>query len=207
MEFWKVITDFLNSNFFNSLSTILTIGGAIAIYLYERNQSKQQLARLLVNEIRNAQNAIETLKDHSDDFEFPLIPVLPQNSWNKYSHIFAKDFDQDDMDQINNFFNVAQEIEYIVKKGNKIDRFLLQVEQRSGAIQGSIMNILALSDSDEAASSRFNGFKNRVDIGMGKYHYAPTGFKSNCNDLLKNYSPILGTHAGMVLKQIANLKK
>lgn len=204
MEFWQIIINFFNSSFFGALSTILTIGGAIALYLWEKSQSKQQIARLLLNEIRNAQAAIQVLKDHSADPEFPVVAVLPQNSWNKYSHLFAKDFDQDDMEQINNFFNVAQEIENVVQKGNKINRFLLQITQRSEAIQQSIMDILANSGDDGVAKTRFDDFIRRIDTG--KYHYAPSGFQTYFNEFLKNYSPVLGTHVGMALKKIANLK-
>jgi len=204
MYFWQDPTNFFNSNFFVALSTMITVAGAIIIYKIQKYQKKQQIARLLVNEIRNAENGIEKLVEHASDAEFPVISVLPQNSWNEYSHLFTNDFNQDDTVQINNFFNIAREVEYIVRKGNKIDRFLIQVEQRSGAIQNTIMNLLATSANDQEAKTNFDNFVKRIDIG--KFHYAPTGFQADLNELLKNYKPILENHSGTVLKRVAKLK-
>lgn len=196
--------DFFNSNFFVSLSTILTIGGAVIIFLWEKTQAKQQIAILLINQIRNAEAGISKLKEHKNDLEFPVIPILPLNSWNEYSHLFAKDFDQDDMQQITNFFSIAQKIEYIVQKGNKIDRFLDHIYLRTGAIQNKIMDILESSPDQATAKQRHDQFVDKLDAGT--HHYAPAGFKNELNDLLQGYSAILGTHAGTKFKSIANIK-
>lgn len=204
MNFWQGATTFFNSNFFVALSTIITVAGAVWAYKLQKIQEKRQIARLLVSEIRKAEIGIEKLVEHASDVEFPVITVLPQNSWNEYSHLFTGDFNQDDSIQINNFYDIAREIEYIVRRGNKIDRFLIQVEQRSGAIQSTIMNLLAASPDDKAAATNFENFKKRIDIG--KYHYAPTGFQSDLNELLRNYRPILETHAGTILKKVAKLQ-
>ncbi len=206
MDIWQKIVNFFNSNFFVALSTIGTVFGAIWLYKGQKEQEKQQIARLLVNEIRNAENGIQKLTEHASDIEFPVISILPKSSWNEYAHLFSNDFNQDDYVQINNFFNIAQEVEYTVRKGNKIDRFLLQAEQRSAAIQNNILSILTTSQSLEVAKVQFDKFVDGLNQGTVNYHYAPTGFQSHLNDLLKNYRPILETHAGTILKKAANLQ-
>jgi len=92
---WPVISSFFNSQFFVAL--IASIVGSFAIYIYnkQKSDSKQNAAIVLVNEIRNAESAIQTVRDSIRDAGIvPEITVLPFNSWNKYSNYFAKDLDQ-----------------------------------------------------------------------------------------------------------------
>jgi len=203
MNIWQ---DFLNTNFFTGISTIVTVVGAIVVYKFQKSSEKQQIARLLVNEIRNAENGIQNLTDHANDLEYPVISILPKNSWSDYSHFFAKDLNQDDYVQMNNFFTIASVLEYVVRKGNKIDRFLLQAEQRSAATLNAIYNLVAGSPDKESEKTNFKKFESYLDEGIGNYHYAPQGFHSHLTELLKNYSPILETHAGTVLKKVAKLQ-
>lgn len=195
---------FFNSNFFVALSTIGTVLWAIFVYKRQREEDKQHISRLLVNEIRNAENAITKLKERTESIDIPEIIILPQNSWNKYSHLFTKDFDQDETQSINNFYSDVERANYIVSQGNSMELFLLQIRQRSNGIQKKIMDILESSDTEQAQKN-VDLFTSKLSKGL--FHYAPQGFNTRLDSYLKKIKFILNTPAGAKLKRIAGLTK
>src|ERR1700732_3649414 len=114
------IFTFFNSNFFVSLSTILTIGGAIYLYIRQKAENKQQIATLLISDIRNAQSAIQTVRTSLNTNIIPEITVLPENNWKKYSYLFSRDLDQDDTAALNKFFADTERVSYIVTQFNNM---------------------------------------------------------------------------------------
>ena len=199
--------DFLVIKNFSGLATILTIGGAIYLYLKARREGKQQIATLLVNDIRNANVAINTIRDAFNDNPktIPEVTVLPENNWKKFSFIFSKDFDEDEMGQLNKYFNNVERINYIVTQHSNL--FLMHVSTRMAALQSVNMNLLSSANTANEVKEAIRKLDDKFAIPDTNSHYEPAGFYTNLERYLADVPSILMTTAGKKLKQIANPPK
>jgi len=196
--------NFLNSNFFVGLSTILTIGGAIFLYIRQKIENRQQIATLLINDIRNAQSAVRLVRDSLNAQIIPEITVLPENNWKKHSYLFSKDIDQDDVTVINKFFSDAERISYIVTQANNM--FIIGISDRSAAIQQANINLVAASKNLTQAQRKlalFDSIINHQNISVSTYF--PSGFYTKLNQYLPDIPDLLNTEAGRKLKKIARI--
>lgn len=203
---WSFLLVFFNSNFFVGLATILTVFGAIWIYKRQKNTEKQQIAALLVNDIRNAEEAIQSLKTRPQGNELPEIIILPQNSWNRYSHLFTKDLDPDQIDSINRFYFDAERANYIVTHGNTLDLFLSNIKYRTLAAHQKVLDIVEKTPTKRLANA-MKQFSDKFYSKDSLFHYSPIGFPNMLDSHLKNINFILESPAGIKLKQLAGMQK
>lgn len=201
--------NFLVIQNFSGLATILTIGGAIYLYLKSKRENKQQIATLLINDIRNANTAIEAIKDAFNNPTNKFIPditVLSENNWKKFSYLFSRDFDEDEMRNMNKYFNNIERISYLVNQHSNL--FLLQISSRMAALQGTNINLLSSAASERQAKENIAELDRRFannDISTSPYE--PNLFYYNLEKYLPEIPSILMTLAGKKLKQIANPPK
>lgn len=203
---WSFLVAFFNSNFFQGFSTILTVIGAVILYLRQKNAEKQRIAAALVNEIRNAEEAINSLKNRTAGVEIPEIIILPQNSWNRYSHLFIKDLDQDQINTINRFYFEAERANYIVSRGNTVDLFLSNIKARTEAAHQKVLDIVATA-SKKNLKARMKEFSDRFYSQDSFFAYSPNGFPNQLDSHLKNITLILDSPAGIKLKELADVKE
>lgn len=93
---------FLDSNFSQTIIILLTGLVAFAIYIINKHVEKRDAARIILNEIRIAEKAIQDINNHKRISELSII--LPNNNWERYKHLFIKKLDQDDFNLINDFY-------------------------------------------------------------------------------------------------------
>jgi hypothetical protein len=106
------VFDFLNSN-----TGVVTFAvGFIAIYLYikQRIDRKTDAARLILQEIRYAEQQVRRYKEFGK-YKLPD-RLLPTNNWNKGIHLFVKDLKEADIDLINAFYAKATYIDIMIRK-------------------------------------------------------------------------------------------
>lgn len=204
---WSFLTTFFNSNFFLGLSTILTVLVAILLYFRQKKSEKQQIAALLVNEIRNAEEAIHLLKTRTRGVEIPEIIILPQNNWNKFSHLFSKDFDQDEVNTINRFYFDAERANYIVNYGNTVDLFLLNIRERIDASHHKVLDIIDKASSLNDLKVKMKRFQDKFYNVNSFFQYSPVGFTTILDSHLATITFILDSPVGIKLKQLAGLKE
>lgn len=197
------IFDFFNSNFFVSLSTILTIGGAIYLYLKQKRENKQQIATLLVNDIRNAQSAVQVVRDSLGTQIIPEITVLPENNWKKYSYLFSKDLDQDETALLNKFFSDVERVSYVVTQANNM--LLVTITDRDAAIQLANINIVANAKNIAQVKKKLALFDGILSKQISTSPYIPSGFYTKLHNYLPGIPDILSTEVGRKLKIIAKL--
>lgn len=200
---WNAITYFFNSSFFVSLSTILTIGGAIYLYFAQKRENKQQIATLLVNDIRNAQAAIQVVRDSLNVQIIPEITVLPENNWKKHSHLFSKNLDQDDTALINKFFSDVERVSYVVTQANNM--LLVTITDRDAAIQNANINIVANSKNIAQARKKLAAFDDIMNQQISTSPYIPSGFYTKLHNYLPGIPDLLSAEVGRKLKSIAKI--
>ena len=149
----KIIIDldwvfpFLNSPFFGGLATMLTGYFAVRVYKNQKLDERINAARIITSEIRNAEEGIEAIKQRLETVGFGDFPsVLPLNSWRRYLYLFAKDFDQDEIELINSFYVRCEAIEDYVKRDNNF--FWITTEERARVIQQELAKMVVHSAKD-----------------------------------------------------------
>lgn len=113
MEFIEII-NFFNSSFFTSFTTIIVGGFAIYLYLKQKTDHRRDAARLILQEIRYAEQQIRNFKEFG---EYRLSDkLLPTNNWNKNIHLFIKDLKETEIDLISKFYSKASYIDIVISK-------------------------------------------------------------------------------------------
>lgn len=200
---------FANTNFFFASTTFIVGSFALFIYTKQKSDEKSNAATTVLLEIRNAESKISIISEKlytSNHIDFPS--VLQINSWRKYSHLFVRDLDQDELQLINTFYSACEIIEDLVIKQNNF--VWIAAEERAKVVQQMLAKIhdefqkKYPSDAIEAQNT-FNNSK----LGITKYYtdetysYAP----SKCIDGLKFQIETVGkittTTCGSKLKKLA----
>lgn len=106
--------NFFNSNILIALITLLVGGITLFIYYKEKNSKKRDVAKLILQEIRYAENKIKEYRTHKN---YKLhYRLLPTNSWNDNIHLFIKDFEQSQVDLMSSFYSQASYIDNVIQK-------------------------------------------------------------------------------------------
>ncbi len=106
-------TNFFNSNFFIGLITLIVGGAAVLIYQKQKRDKKREAARLILQEIRYAEQEIRNFRNVSN-YQF-YVRLLPTNSWNENIHLFVKDLEEHEIDMISSFYAKARYIDYLIE--------------------------------------------------------------------------------------------
>lgn len=116
----------LESNFFGGFITLLVGGVAIALYKKQKIDYKRDVALLILQEIRYAEQQIRSSQAFSPNAEnFPLSSkLLPTNSWYKNIHLFMGDFKQPQIDAISRFYAQVEYIDLVIEK---ISNYKIQI--------------------------------------------------------------------------------
>lgn len=200
------IINFFNSTFFFALVTGATGSVAIWIYYKQKAEKKQQIATVLVNEIRNAESSITTIRQQLDKEKLADVSVLPKNTWKEYSYLFSNDFDQDENKQINTFYYNAEKVHKIVYEGSYLKLFFMEVGQRANAIQKKLIDMLDTSTNPDEAMKKVEEFKAKLAAPGTGIHYGPMGFRTHVKPYIREIPFILNTPTGERLKKLAGLR-
>ena len=105
-------------SFNDNLGFVTFIVGAFAIYLYlkQRKDKKRDAARLVLQEIRYAEQKVRRFRE-SNPPQYNLADrLLPTNSWNDNIHLFIKDLKEGEIDMISAFYAKARYIDFLIQK-------------------------------------------------------------------------------------------
>lgn len=193
-------------NLFSGLATLVTGVTAIGIYLFQKKDTKKQAARVLLTEIRIAEDRIDQIRDkimNNSTNDMPL--VFPSENWNKYNSLFISDFDQDELKSLNVFYAYGEIIEDFARRNNNY--FWITTEERAKVTVQMIAK--HVNDSFEVTNPDENIIKRRdfISRGMDMYNqiYAPTKTLDSIKDYLPKIPKITTSSCGIKLKKIAKL--
>ncbi len=104
---------FANSSFFLAIITLLVGSTAIYLYLKQKIDSKKDAAKIILQEIRRAENIIFDFKEHKQ-FKFTK-KIIATNSWSKNIHYFVDDLSIDELDKISTLYSTGEYLDQIIK--------------------------------------------------------------------------------------------
>lgn len=198
---------------FSGVATILTGTVAIGIYFYQKKDAKIQAARVLLIEIRTAEERVNQIKEqiaNSSISDFPS--VLMSNSWKAYSHLFVSDFDVDEMKIMNSFYDCCEVIEDFSKRNNNF--FWITTEEKARVLQQMLAKTIEETLKNNL-SQDIEEFKKSIDskrdfirtaFDHHGFVYTPQKTIDEINKHLSKVPIITTSSCGLILKKIAKLK-
>lgn len=109
---------FVNSNFFLALVTLFVGGIAISLYLIQKRNRKRDAARIIIQEIRRAEDIISDYKK-TGSYQFAK-KIIATNSWTKNIHLFVGDLDNDELDKISDLYSTGEYLDNLVGQISQI---------------------------------------------------------------------------------------
>ncbi len=193
----NIINFILSKEGFAGLATIVAGFIALVVYLLHKRDEKINAARIILSEIRNAEQQISRIKDDGVISDFSSI--LPFNSWKKHAHLFVKVFDRDELDLVNNFYISCTLAETEI---NRLKSFLpLAMEEKAKALQRQLIDLA------KEEKENYENIKKDIHELVHKedYWFLPNAPKEKLLHYLSNIQLITTTTAGKKLKDIAKL--
>lgn len=192
-----LIISLFNSSFFAGIATILTGTAVIFIYFSQKNEKQVQAARILSQEIRDAETNINIVSEKIFSKATQDLPqVLPVNNWKQFSHLFAKEFDQDQLKSINHFYTTCEIIQDMITKQNNF--FWTTVEERQRVVQQKLAEMV-LNPTEQSAAME----KKLIEYENHAHHYSPMKTLDVIEFHLKMLQKISSTQVGEKLKQLS----
>lgn len=103
----------------SGLMTLLTVITAYALYKHQKNSFKEDAAKTIYLELLEIERNVEELKS-TKAFSLLDKEVINNNSWRKYSHLFAKNLSQREIEVINKFYSKATIAQKLIEKIHNI---------------------------------------------------------------------------------------
>lgn len=185
-----------------TFGTLLSVFVAIVLYLWKVRQDKRNAARILLMEIRNAESTLDVIKESGAVAETTF--VMPVSSWSKFQHYFVKDFDKDELDDLNHFYNLCILIQ---KEVNRMkDQLPLSNEEKIKLTQHKLLEL-----AEKYADDNTKYLDRRRAVLYETFFKEEEWFEPKLPKLrilqhLGNVKPILTTTTGQKLKKIADFK-
>lgn len=192
---------FINSPAFSGVATIFTGFVVVGVYLWQKRDFKIQAARVLLTEIRMAENNIEKIKDKITNNSTTDLPsVFTANiNWKKYSHLFISDFDQDELNLINSFYDCCEIIEDFAKRNNNY--FWITTEERARV---TVQKLAEYSNDLNTVASKIKTLTEGMDLHNPMY--SPSKTLNGIKDYLTKVPKITTSSCGIKLKKLAKSK-
>lgn len=205
----------LDSNLYLAIVTFLV--GLSAFYLYTKQQqdTKKEIANIIVSEIRFAEARISEYKRLGIRVSFFMEPILPNNTWSKHHHLYINDLDPiDEYPLLRDFYNKCT----LLDRSLEMVSSSSQLEQKADAMYKGLSHIAEnISESITAQLSRENLeqitslYRIRAETFLGTFTkdgtaYNPDAPRQVSTAILQQIQPIMNTPAGEKLKRIAGVK-
>jgi len=194
---YKFIPELIQSNILIALVTFIVGCFAIGLYISQKVDEKRDAANVILAEIRYAEKLIDQLKNSgiSNDIQYQ---ILPSNSWGKYGYIFINELDQDEIGEINNFYNQC----FIMDRALDQVNISYELKHKSQAIHTQISVIAkeSLGNMDLFEQNK-NNFVRLIDNDT--YTFRPIAPINAIAKTLNNIRFVTTSTAGAKLKSIA----
>lgn len=188
---------------FSGIITLLAGSVAIVVYILHKRDEKMKAARIIIMEIRNAEQQITEIKNNEVISDFTSI--LPLNSWNKYNYLFVKELDRDDLDFINNFYRACSLAE---EETQRLKSFLpITMTEKARVIQYKLLE-LSEKYKDDEDNENYSKHKEAILKRFHKedYWFLPSLPKEKLVKYLQNIQYVSTSYCGEKFKKIAKSK-
>lgn len=198
-----------NSNFFIGLITLVV--GGFAIYLYKRKNAdtRRDAAKIILQEIRRAEDIINDYKEHGQ-YKFTK-KIIATNSWAKNIHHFVGDLDPDELDKISNLYSTGEYLDLIIGKISdvKFEENVKVFEENISKISRALSGGIPISNqAQEASGGQIQSGQQPISapVAMAIPVSIPAPWKKLLDEITYRYEPVYHSTVAEKLKKIAQLK-
>ena len=109
--------------------------------MYKANirEERKRAATILIMEIRGIEKALEKLREVLRIDIYSSIPIIQENSWEKFKFLFIQYLDQDEYSLISEFYLIACRIEE--ERSILIRQIIMSFETKCRALNESFVNV------------------------------------------------------------------
>jgi hypothetical protein len=211
----EAFTTFLNSNFLQTVVTL--VAGLFALYIYTRQKRdhKKAAANSIYLEIQHVERCIPKIKDavRRGGLNNLDINVLREDAWSKYSHMFSSDFDKDEWETITDFYQTAHLLDEAITESNKaFSEDVAQIRVNKQRIIADITKELLLSNPDQNPEAAIQTYNQKLDVfdklymsRQEEFAYTPVKHKNDAEKCLEDIQKISITTIGEKFKNIIGI--
>lgn len=200
------MVNFLNSSFFSGIATMLTAIVAILLYYWEQRKKKRDAAKIIIQEIRRAEDLISEYKEHGG-YKFTK-KIIATNSWAKNIHYFVGDLAQDEVDKISSLYSTGEYLDTIIAKvsdhnfDEQVNSYKNEINNIIAGLQNQTISQQSTSSGDQSGAQAIPGKAQRaVPVKI----QIPPPWKILLDEISYNYEPIYHSSICEKLKKIAKL--
>ena len=199
----------------NALIAFITfLVGILVVYLYikQKEDTKKDAAKIILQEIRRAEDIINDYKEHGQ-YKFTK-KIIATNSWAKNIHYFVGDLDPDELDKISNLYSTGEYLDSIITKVSDtkfetgIKVFEENIERISnlvskGTITANVPDISGgqLQSGQQPLNTKQINTKQIIKLPIT----IPAPWKNLLDDITFKYEPIYHSTITDKLKKIAKV--
>lgn len=198
------------SNAFNGIATLIAGLVAWLIYVLQKREQKTRIAKVLVTEIRIAEERISNIREKILSGNTQDLPIVfPTKSWQGNSSLFINDFDQDELKLINTFYDYGELIEEFAKRNNNY--FWIATEERAKITVQKIADFSATALSQEWDEVTRDAYvlknRNALSVLLDRFNevYAPKKTIEGIKNFLEKIPNVTTTTCGAKLKALADM--
>jgi hypothetical protein len=192
------IYNFLDSNLFQTVIIFTTGLIALIIYLLKKYNEKKDAARIIINEIRQAERAIQEIKNNK--FLTELSIILPIDTWQNKKHLFLNNLDEDELVLLDSFYFKCTYAEQY--KNMLYDIRNKAIYAKSNYMQNKLIDMMFNNmDNRELYEEEKRKLTNMAD--SEPWVFSAKTPLDNVIEYISNINIITTTTAGIKLKKIA----
>lgn len=178
------------------------VGGfAVGLYIKQKKDYKREAAEIILMEIRNAEKTINQIEEMGPIDSIRNLFILPVNNWNKYNHLFVKDFDRDEWDLINSFYSKCSLAEKSLEEIR--DNLSNQIKYKAECVQNFLGQMAKEAMNDDDYKNKKKIFLER--FGKEGHLFNPSQPLNDLGRFLSRISIITASTVGTKLKIIAKV--
>lgn len=203
------LVNFIVVQNFVGFTTLLAGSVAWLVYISQKRDKKTNAAKVILSEIRLAEERVSEIRNllARQQSNFPL--VLPVNSWNTYSYLFASDFDQDQLEEINNFYNLCEVMTDAAKRDSNYAWLTSEAITQIGTNTAVELILKSLKKDLSFDETKFTKMKQSVldNIPTHPFIYSPVKTINILSQSLNEIRAITTSTTGTKLKKLAQGKR
>lgn len=124
--------------YLNAFVTFVVGFVALVVYRMQKSAELSDASNIILMDIRHAEQAISHLLERQV-IDKNIKPLLVDNNWAKYKHLFASRFSQDDFEAFNRFFFACAAVSDAHKRMSEV--FYAGILAKAAYIQQQLMEV------------------------------------------------------------------
>lgn len=124
--------------YLNAFVTLVVGFVALVVYLLQKRAELSDASNIILMDIRHAEQALTHLLERQV-IDKNIKPLMIDNNWAKYKHLFASRFSQDDFEAFNRFFVACASVSEAHRRMNEV--FYAGILAKAAYVQQQLMEV------------------------------------------------------------------